>query len=50
MSNFHPRDVVGRGSETQDQVGEYLNDLISVLMVSGWHWSMVVHGGAFCLA
>ena len=25
MSNFHPLEVVGRGSETQLQVGENLN-------------------------
>ena len=25
MSNFHPREVVGRGSETQLQEGENLN-------------------------
>ena len=25
MSNFHPLEVVGRGSETQLQVGEKLN-------------------------
>ena len=28
MGNFHPLDVVGRGSETQLQVGENLNYLI----------------------
>ena len=28
MSNFHPLEVVGRGSETQLQVGENLNCLI----------------------
>ena len=28
MSNFHPLEVVGRGSETQLQVGENLNDLM----------------------
>ena len=28
MGNFHPIEVVGRGSETQLQVGENLNDLI----------------------
>ena len=28
MSNFHPLEVVARGSETQLQVGENLNDLI----------------------
>ena len=28
MSNFHPFEVVGRGSETQPQVGENLNSLI----------------------
>ena len=27
MSNFHPLEVVGRGSETQLQVGENLNKL-----------------------
>ena len=27
MSNFQPLDVVGRGSETQLQVGENLNKL-----------------------
>ena len=25
MSNFHPLEVVGRGSETQLKVGEHLN-------------------------
>ena len=33
MRNFHPLEVVGRGSETQLQVGENLNDLISALVV-----------------
>ena len=28
MSNFHPHEVVGRGSETQPQVGDNLNYLI----------------------
>ena len=28
MSNFHPLEVVGRGSETQLQVGKNLNYLI----------------------
>ena len=28
MSDFHPLEVVGRGSETQLQVGENLNKLI----------------------
>ena len=27
MSNFHPLEVVGRGSETQLQVGNNLNEL-----------------------
>ena len=27
MSNFHPLEVVGRGSETQLQVGENLNKI-----------------------
>ena len=27
-SNFYPLEVVGRGSETQLQVGENLNDII----------------------
>ena len=27
MSNFHPLEVVGRGSETQLQVGENLNKM-----------------------
>ena len=27
VSNFHPLEVVGRGSETQLQVGENLNKL-----------------------
>ena len=27
MNNFHPLDVVGRGSETQHQVGDNLNKL-----------------------
>ena len=29
MSNFQPLDVVGRGSETQLQVGENLNQITS---------------------
>ena len=33
MSNFHPLEIVGRGSETQLQVGENLNKLISALRV-----------------
>ena len=28
MSNFHPLEVVGRGSEAQLQVGQNLNNLI----------------------
>ena len=28
ISNFHPFEVVGRGSETQFQVGENLNYLL----------------------
>ena len=28
MSNFHPLEVVGRGSEKQPQVGEKLNYLL----------------------
>ena len=28
ISNFHPLEVVGRGSETQLQVGENLDDII----------------------
>ena len=27
MYNFHPLDVVGRGSKTQFQVGEHLNKI-----------------------
>ena len=30
MSNFHPLEIVDRGSETQVQKGENLNYLISV--------------------
>ena len=33
MSNFQPLEVVGRGSETQLQVGENLNYLIGGSMV-----------------
>ena len=29
MSNFRPREVVGRGSETQLRVGENLNKITS---------------------
>ena len=36
MCNFHPLEVVGRGSETQLQVGENLNYFFSV-RVSGGH-------------
>ena len=32
MSNFHPLEVVGRGSETQLQVGENLNKLTLALI------------------
>ena len=31
MSNFHPLEVVGRGSETQLEVGEKLNSIT-------WHF------------
>ena len=31
VSNFHPLEVVGRGSETQLQVGENLNAIIERL-------------------
>ena len=34
MSNFHPLEVVGRGSETQLQVGENLNYLIDHFRVN----------------
>ena len=37
-NNFHPLDVVGRGSETQLQVGENLNDLIDRAKTLGRHW------------
>ena len=30
MSDFHPLDVVGRGSETQLRVGENLKDIINL--------------------
>ena len=30
MSNFHPLEVVGRGSETQLQVGENKNDRLNI--------------------
>ena len=30
VSNFHPLEVVGRGSETQLQVGENLNKLTKI--------------------
>ena len=33
MSNFHPLEVVDRGSETQLQVGENVNDLIYALRI-----------------
>ena len=32
MSNFHPLEVVVRGSETQLQVGANLNDLIFIAL------------------
>ena len=32
MSNFHPLEVVGRGSETQLQLGENLNKLTLALI------------------
>ena len=31
MSNFQPLEVVGRGSETQPQGSEYLNEIITVV-------------------
>ena len=34
MSNFHPLEVVNRGSETQLQVGEKLNKITLRLRVS----------------
>ena len=37
MSNFHPLEVVSRGSETQFQVGEYVNYLIQRL----WGWTIL---------
>ena len=36
-SNFHPVKVVGRGSETQLQVGEKLNYLFSALRVNAMY-------------
>ena len=36
MSNFHPVEIVGRGSETQLQVGEILNNLIGALSVKAY--------------
>ena len=35
MYNFHPPEVVGRGSETQLQVGEYFNYSICKDNISG---------------
>ena len=58
MSNFHPFEVVGRGSETQLQMGENLNDLIQQdkwlkhwissklgLLRHSWRHSAVKRGG-----
>ena len=42
MSNFRPLEVVGRGSETQLQVGGNLNDLFERFVgyrVVIWNWS-----------
>ena len=36
MSNFHPLEVVGRGSETQLQVGENLNLAGKGLITRQW--------------
>ena len=43
MGNFHPLEVVGRGSETQPQVGEnymfkvaYDQDIAALLMFTDW--------------
>ena len=33
ISNFHPLQVVGRGSETQLQVGENSNYLIKIILI-----------------
>ena len=35
MSNFHPLEVVGRGSETQLKVGENLNKLTKIRANNG---------------
>ena len=34
MSNFHPLEVVGRGSEAQFQVGENLNYLFNRVKIN----------------
>ena len=33
IGNFHPLEVVGRGSETQLQVGENLNSIVFLFMM-----------------
>ena len=42
--NFHPLEVVGRGSETQLQVGENFNCLFSGITVTGYQAYHVPHG------
>ena len=40
MSNFKPIEVVGRGSESQLQVGKNLNNQLSMIRVS-----KIIHAG-----
>ena len=39
MSNFHPLEVVGRGSETQLQAGENLNYYWLILYIKVLKWA-----------
>ena len=38
MSNFHPLEIVGRGSETQPQVGEKFNKIAQELYMGQNSW------------
>ena len=42
MSNFHPLEVVDRGSETQLQVGENLNNQVGRIRGGGGFLALVV--------
>ena len=48
MSIFHPLGVVGRGSETQLQVGENLNKILSNLADRGLRHATLTKLGRLC--